>query len=90
MVITLTLLCQKILDKKKWTYEWAQSLIIPIPKKGDPIKFNNYKTISLISHPSKIVLIIILNRLNAIAVYILAEEKASFRKIRSIIEMILN
>ena len=33
---------------------------------------------------------IILNRLNPIAEYILAEEKAGFRKIRSTIEQILN
>ena len=67
MVIIMTLLCQKIVVKKEWHYEWVQSLIIPIPKKGDPRKFNNYKTISLISHPSKIMLRIILNRLNPIA-----------------------
>ena len=66
------------------------SLIIPIPKKGDPRKFNNYKTISLISHPRQIMLRIILNRLNPIAEYILAEEKAGSRKKRSTIEYILN
>ena len=33
MVITITLLCQNIWVKKEWPYEWAQSLIIPIPKK---------------------------------------------------------
>ena len=90
MVITMNLLCQKIWVKKEWPYEWAQSLIIPIPKKGDPRKFNNYKNISLISHPSKIMLIIILNRLNPIEEYILAEEKAGFRKKRSTIEHIVN
>ena len=86
----MTLLCQKICVMKEWPYEWAQSLIIPIPKKDDPRKFNNYKTISLISHPSKIMLIIILNRHNPIAEYILAEEKAGLRKKRSTIEQILN
>ena len=81
----MTLLCQKIWVKKEWPYEWAQSLIIPIPKKGDPRYFNNYKTISLISHPNKIMLRIILNRLNPIAEYTLAEEKAGFRKKESTI-----
>ena len=62
----MTLFCQKIWVKKEWPYAWAQSLIIPIPNKGDPGKFNNYKTIILISHPTKItpMLRIILNRLN--------------------------
>ena len=82
----MTLLCQKMWDKKEWPYAWAQSLIIPIPKKGDLRKCNNYKTISLISHPSKIMLRIILNRLNPISENILAEEKSSFRKKRSTIE----
>ena len=86
----MTLLCEKIWVKKELPYEWAQSLIIPILKKGDPRKFNNYKTISLISHPSKIMLRIILNRLNPIAAYIQAEEKAGFRKKRSTIKQILN
>ena len=31
MVITITLLCQKVWVKKEWPYERAQSLIIPIP-----------------------------------------------------------
>ena len=48
MVIIMTLLCQKIWVKKEWPYEWVQYLIIPIPKKGDQSKFNNYNTISLI------------------------------------------
>ena len=86
----MTLLCQKIWDKKELPYEWAQSLIFPISKKGDLRKCNNYKTISLISHPSKIMLRIILNRLNPISENILEEEKAGFRKKRSIIEQILN
>ena len=67
-----------------------QSLIIPILKKCDLRKCTNYKTISLISHPSKIMLIIILNRLNPIAKHILAEEKACFRKKISTVEQILN
>ena len=39
-----------------------KSLIIPIPKKGDSTKCSNYRTLSLISHPSKILLRNILNR----------------------------
>ena len=81
----MTLLCQKIWVKKEWPYEFTQYLIIPIPKKGDPRKFNNYKTNSLISHPNNIMLRIILNRLNPIGEYILAEDKAGFRKKRSTI-----
>ena len=80
MVITMTLLYQKICDKREWPYAWAQSLIIKLPKKGDLRQCNNYITISLISHPSNIMLNIILNRLNPISENILADEKAGFRK----------
>ena len=77
----MTLLCQKIWDNKEWPYAWVQSLIIQIPKKGDLSKYNNYKIISLISHPSKIMLRIILNRLNpGVTKNILAEDKAGFRQ----------
>ncbi|KAI8502174.1 hypothetical protein Bbelb_197620 [Branchiostoma belcheri] len=50
----------------------------------------NYRTISLISHPSKIMLKVLLKRLNAKAEEILAEEQAGFRAGRSTIEQILN
>ena len=61
MVTKITLLYQHIWDKKEWTDAWAHSLIIPIPKKGDQNKYNNYRNISLISYPIKIILRIILN-----------------------------
>ena len=90
MVKTMNLRCQKIWDKKEWIYAWVQSLIITIQKKGILRKCINYKTISLISHPSKMMMIIILNRFHPIAVNILVEEQAGFRKKRSTIEHILN
>ena len=50
----------------------------------------NYRTISLISHPSKVMLKIILNRLQPQAEEIIAEEQASFRAGRSTTEQIFN
>ena len=55
---------------------WTTSLIIPISKKGDLKKCSNYRTISLISHTSKIILRIILNRLTPQAEDILDDEQA--------------
>ena len=74
----------------KWISQWIKYVIIPIPKKGTSTKFSNYRTLSLISHPSKILLRIILNRLILQDELILAEEQAGFRKSRSTIEQILN
>ena len=55
-------------------------LIITIPKKEDMKKFEHYRIISRICYASKILLIIIINRMNQQAEKILAEEQAGFRK----------
>ena len=81
-----TEICQNIWKTKIWPDQWTKSLIIHIPKKGDTKKCSNYRTLSLIPHPSKILLRIILNRLIPQAEQILAEEQAGFRKSRSTIE----
>ena len=56
---------------------------LSLPKKGNLQLCQNYRTISLISHPSKVMLKIILNRLQPQAEEIIAEEQASFRAGRS-------
>ena len=78
------------LETQKWPEMWSTSLIITIPKKGDLKKCKNYRTISLICHASKILLRIIINRMNPHAEEILAEEQAGFRKKRNTREHILN
>ena len=50
----------------------------------------NYRTISLISHPSMIMLQVILNRLKAKAEELLEEEQTGFRPGRSAVEQISN
>ena len=90
LVTVLTALCQKIMDEKRWPKEWTQSLVIPLPKKGNLRKCENYRTISLISHPSKILLRVLLNRLQPKAEELLSEEQAGFRPCRSTVEQILN
>ena len=86
----LTALCQKIWEQKKWPTEWTQSLAIPLPKKGNLRQCQNYRTISLISHPSKVMLHIILSSLKAKAEELLGEEQAGFRAGRSTVEQIFN
>ena len=55
-------LCQKIWRSTVIPAEWTKSLLILIPKKGDLKKCENYRTISLINHSSKILLSILLQR----------------------------
>ena len=50
----------------------------------------NYRTISLISHPSKVMLKIILNELQLQAEEINAEDQAGFRARRSTTEQIIH
>ena len=61
-----------------------------LPKKGNLQQCQNYRKISLISHPSKAMLKIILNRLKPQAEKIIAEEQAGFRAGRSTTEQIFN
>ena len=51
---------------------------------------NLYRTFSLISHPSKIMLRVILNRRKGKAEELLAEEQAGFRPCQSTVEQIFN
>ncbi|WP_419585599.1 RNA-directed DNA polymerase, partial [Thiolapillus sp.] len=61
-----------------------------LPKKGNLQQCQNYRTISLISHPSKVMLKVIPNRLKPQAEKIIAEEQAGFRAGRSTTEQVFN
>ena len=43
--------------------DWRRAVLIPIPKKGDLQQCSNYRSISLISHASKVMLKIIMKRI---------------------------
>ena len=86
----LTVVCQKVWEEKRWPKDWTRSLVIPLPQKGNLKQCQNYRTISLISHPSKVMLRIILNRLTSKANEVLSEEQAGFRAGRSTIKQIFN
>ena len=90
MIDALTIICNKIWLTGEWPMLWTKSLIITLPKKGNLQKCENYRTISLISHLSKVMLKIILNRLTPEAENIIAEEQAGFRRGRSTTEQIFN
>ena len=76
MIDILTAICNKIWKTGEWPTTWTQSLVITLPKKGNLQLCQNYRTISLISHPSKVMLKIILNRLQPQAEEIIAEEQS--------------
>ena len=65
-------------------------MFIKLPKKGNLQQCQNYRTISPISHPRKVMLKIILNRLKPQAEKIIAEVQAIFGAGRSTTGQILN
>ena len=79
VITALTTFCNKICQTGEWPTPWTQSLVIKLPKKGNLQQCQNYGTISLISHPSKVMLKIILNKLKPQAEKIIGEEQAGFR-----------
>ena len=88
MIDILTSFCNKIWKTGEWPTTCIQSLVITLSKKGNLQMCQNYRTISLISHPSKVMLTIILNRLQPQAEEIIAE--ADFSAGRSATEQIFN
>ena len=83
VITALMTICNKIWHTGEWPTPWTHSLVIKLPNKGNMQQCQNYRTISLISQPSKVMLKVILNRLNPQA-EIIAEEQAGFRAGRSL------
>ena len=90
VITALTTVCNKIWQTGEWQAPWTQSLVATLPKKGNLQQCQSYRTISLISHPSKVMLKTILNRLKPPAEKIIAEEQSGFRAGRSTIEQTFN
>ena len=59
----------------------ARVTFIPLPKKGNLKQCENYRPIALVSHASKILLSIILERIRVKTETEIADEQAGFRKV---------
>ena len=90
VITALTTICNKIWQTGKWSTPWTQSLVITLPQKGNLQQCQNYRTLSFISHQSKVMLKLILNRLKPQAEKFIAEEQTGFRAGRSTTEQIFN
>lgn len=80
-------LMQKKFGKQK---KWRRAIFIPIRKKGDLQDCSNYRTISLISHGSKIMLKIILSRMKNKLDQEISKTQAGFWQGRGTRDHILN
>ena len=90
MIDILTSICNKIWKTREGPTTWTQSLVITLPKKGNLQLCQNCRTISLISRPSKVMLKIILKRLQPQAEEVTVDEQVAFRAGRSTTEQIFN
>ena len=82
-------LCNKAWHEGMIPEEWGKSILVPIQKKGELSNCSNYRTISLINHTGKVLLIVLLNRLKNHLDPYLSEAQAGFRKDRSTVHQIL-
>src|SRR6218665_3953895 len=75
-------LCQDIYRTGNWPEDFLQTIMIPIKKKTNAMLCEEYRTISLLTHASKILLKVIAKRLQAKAEAdkCLGEDQFCFRK----------
>ena len=73
-------ICQHIWKTQQWPQYWKRSVFILIPKKGNAKQCSNYHTTVLISHASKVMLKILLARLQKYVNQELPDVQVGFRK----------
>jgi len=73
-------ICVAIWETGEWPEEWTFSTFIPLPKKSDLKQSANYRAIALVSHASKILFRIILERIRVKTETEIADKQAGFRQ----------
>ena len=77
-----TELCKKIHQEGVWLKDFLQSVLVPLEKKKNAVRCEDFRTISLISRASKVVLRILAKRLEKKAAEYLENDQFGFRKER--------
>ena len=83
-------LCAAIWKSEQWPSDWKRAFFITLPKKLDLLMCSNYRTISLISHASKILLNVLLKRMENKLEEEVSNTQAGFRKNRGTRDHIFN
>ena len=84
----LHILCNKVWETCQWPEDWKRQEFVMLHKSGSAKECPNYRTIALISHASKILLIIILNRIRTKVEEELSDCQAGYRANRGTIDML--
>ena len=83
-------ICQQIWKTQQWPQDRKRSVFILVPKKGNAKECSNYRTITLISHASEVMLKILQARLQQYVNHELPDVQAGFRKGRGTRDQIAN
>ena len=83
-------ICQQIWKTQQWPQDWKRSVFIPILKKGNAKECSNYRSISLISHASKVMLKILQARVQQYVDQGLPDMQAEFQRDRGTRDQIAN
>ena len=81
-------LFEEIWEKEEIPAEWKEGYLIKIPKKGDLSRCDNYRGITLLSVPGKVLNRLILERMKGTVDQSLREQQAGFRQDRSCTDQI--
>ena len=87
-IVALHLLCCKIWTTCQWPTDWKLQEFVMLHKSGSIKDCGNYRTIALISHASKILLIILLNRMKPKVEAELSDCQAGYRSNRGTTDML--
>ena len=89
-VKVLPSICQEIWKTQQWPQDWKKSVFIPIPKKGNAKERSNYRTTTLISHASKVMLKILQAMIQLYVNHELPDVQTGFGKGRRTRDQIAN
>ena len=65
LITTIHRLCNMIWQEEEWPEKWTKSILVTIPKKGDLTDCANYRTIALITHLSKRLLLVFIEKVDS-------------------------
>ena len=82
-------ICTEVWSSELIPKEWVDSIIVPLPKKGNLQLCDNWRGISLLSVAGKVFACVLANRITPVAESILDETQCGFRICRGTIDMIL-
>ena len=80
-------LIHTVWEERRVPRDWSNAILIPIPKKGDRSRCDNWRGIALLEVVGKVVARVLQDRLQQLAEEELPESQCGFRKCRGCMDM---